>query len=105
MVAKKDFEQRYFDQLEENAKAIRGDIASLSKEVQKVGSTTNSIDKRLIKVEDKVFPAQKETVSQLPSPWRDPQVLKLLSYIAIAIVVGLIIFAGLKGIALPKGIL
>lgn len=89
-----DFEKRYFDQMEGQFKELR----------KYIGDEFKDVKKRVGKLEDKVFPVQQETIQQLPPIWRDPQIIKLGTYTIIAIIILLIIYAGLKGIALPKGV-
>ena len=105
MAAENDFEKRYFDQMEGNFNEIKGGIREVKDETKSITGHVSKINKRLIKVENRVFPpAQQETVSQLPPLWRDPQVIKLLTFITVALIILLIIYAGIRGIELPKGI-
>lgn len=100
-----DFERRYFDALDENFSDIKGDIREVKNDTREISKQVQKINSRVAKLEDKVFPAHQETIQQLPSVWRDPQVLKVLSTLGIGLVLVLIIFAGLRGIPLPAGLL
>lgn len=100
-----DFEKRYFDALDENFKDIKDDVKEVRDEQREILRHVQKVNGRLSKVEDKVFPAHQETIQQLPSVWRDPQVLKVLSILGVGIVLALVVFAGLRGIPLPAGLL
>lgn len=96
------FEDRFFDQLQESFKDIKDDIKELNATAKVNTRHLEKLNGRLAKVETEVFPVRKETVSQLPPLWRDPQVLKIITILAVAIVFLLVIYAGLKGIKLPS---
>lgn len=96
------YEQQKDKQIADGFKDLKDDISEVKGEVKEFRKEFNG---RIKKVERKVFPDVPQTVQQLPPFYRDPQIVKLLIYLALALLVGLIVFAGLKGIALPKGIL
>jgi Mg2+ and Co2+ transporter CorA len=104
-----DFEKRYLDSVDNGFKDLKDDIKELRGQVRSEAKTitksVDAIDERVGKIENKVFPAQDETIKQLPPFWRDPQVIKLLTFIAVFFIIIAIIVAGLWGIALPKGLL
>lgn len=100
MAAKQeDFEGRYFDQLDRRFDSVDASIAHNTKATEKGFRDINS---RLTKVENKVFPARRETAGSLPPVLRDPQVLKLLSSIVLFLILLAVIYAALRGIKLPS---
>lgn len=105
MAGKHTTDDHYFEKyLDENFKDIKSDIKEVKNEVVQVKNHAKTTNDRIVRIEDKVFPKEKETVSQLPPIWRDPHVIKLLTYFVIFCIILLVIYAGLKGYALPKGI-
>lgn len=105
------YEQQKDKQIADGFTDLKGDIKDLSNETKQNTRHLEKINGRLSRVEDKqkviedeVFPDKPETVQQLPSLWRDPQVIKLAIILATAIVLSIIVFASLKGINLPKGL-
>lgn len=105
MARKQTQDDHYFEKyLDENFKDIKSDIREVKNEVLQVKNHAKTTNDRVGKLEDKVFPKPKETVQQLPPIWRDPQIIKLLTYFIIFGIVVAVIYAGLRGFALPKGI-
>lgn len=96
-----NFEERYLDSLEDKIDGVDGKLDKLTTEQRK---GFKNMDKRVGDIEEVVFPKHKETIQELPSVWRDPQVIKLFTIIATAILILLLIYAGLKGVSLPRGI-
>jgi len=102
---KNDFEDRFFTLLE-------GTIQGIDKKVDKLGSSlqdntneTRKINSRVAKLENTVFPSQtQQTAQDLPSWWRDPNIIKLLSLVFGAIIIILTLYAALKGIKVPGGL-
>lgn len=98
-----DFEGRFFDQLDENFKDLKGDIKETRKELKDNTKATaegfKGINGRLRKVEDVVFTAP-VTAKNLPSFWRDPAVLGILRWVVLAILIGVAAWAGfdIKGL-------
>lgn len=105
MARKQTTEDHYFEKyLDENFKDIKADIKEVKDEVNQVKNHVKRTNDRVGKLEDKVFPKPKETVGQLPPIWRDPQIIKLVTYFVIFGIILAVIYAGLKGFSLPKGI-
>jgi uncharacterized membrane protein len=103
VAAKNDFEKRYFDQIDGGFKDIKEDIKEVRDELHANTTETRRISSRVTKLETRVFPGVPETMQKLPPFWRDPQIIKLFTYVTVAVVILLAIFAGLSGISLPKG--
>jgi len=105
VASKSDFEDRFFTLLE-------GTIQGIDKKVDKLGSSlqdntneTRKINSRVAKLENTVFPSQtQQTAQDLPSWWRDPNIIKLLSLVFGAIIIILTLYAALKGIKVPGGL-
>lgn len=107
MAAKKQsrtFEDRFFDQLEEKFDQLKDEIKVVGAKTDKIGKSIQRNNRRLGRVESAVFPKKKETIQQLPPIWRDAQIIKLATLTIVAVIVFLVIFAGIKGISLPKGL-
>lgn len=98
-------DDQYFGKyLDENFKDIKDDIREVKVDTREITRHVEKINGRLTRVESKVFP-RAETSGQLVPFYRDPQVLRLLSILAVGVVLMLVIYAGLKGISIPTGIL
>lgn len=88
MATKKDqFEERFFNQLDTNFKDLKSDIKETRSELRSNTKTTEEgfriVNGRLKKVEDTVF-GEPVLAKNLPSAWRDPAVLKIIGYVALA---------------------
>lgn len=110
-----DFEDRFFDLLENTIKGIdkkvdkiSDDQATNSAETRKVYNQVMRQDERIKQLEKivkalnkAVFPEHIAQPSDLPAWYRDPNLIKLFSLIFGAIILLVALFAGLKGIKLP----
>ena len=92
MAAKKDFEGRFFDQLDDNFKRLEGQINDVSDELKVNTKTTQdgfkAVNDRLGPLEDEVFGKRKKTsIEGLPPVWRDPQILRLATIGAVILLI------------------
>jgi hypothetical protein len=94
MSPRDDFEKRYFDQLDKRFDAIDDSIKANTEATEKGFKAVNGQINRLNKA---VFPEVKETVQQLPSVWRDPQVLKIIGGLVTLATIAAVIVAALTG--------
>lgn len=95
------FEKRYFDQLDRR-------FDSIDKAVETNTQTTEkgfrALGGRVGKLEKKVFPDQPQTVAELPSVWRNPEIRKIALYFAVALLVIALVAANLTATKLPGGL-
>lgn len=104
MGGKNDFEDRFFTLLEGTIQGIDHKVDQLGNDLKVNTNETRKINSRVAKLENTVFPtAPTQTVKDLPTWWRDPNIIKLLSLVFAAIIIILTLFAALKGIKLPGG--
>lgn len=73
---------------------LKGTIGGMDKKIDR-------IDRRTRKLENAVFPNVPQTVQQLPAWYRDPAIIKLLTFVVAGLVLLLVIIASLRGIKLP----
>lgn len=98
MAGKNDFENRYFNALDQRFDSLDKSIAANTKATEEGFKAVNG---RLNRVEKKVFPEQPQTIQQLPPIWKNPELIKLFTYIVAFFLVAAVIYASLKGIKLP----
>ncbi len=105
MAARKDYRELYEDQkdkqISDGFDDIKGDIKEVRDELRSNTNETRKINGRLSKVEDKVFPGKPATPDKLPPFYKDPALIKLLTLIATAIVVLLLLVASFRGVKIP----
>lgn len=94
---KQDEQSRTLDKIHYQTRKTNGRVDLLEAELKPLA-------KQMAEVQDEVFPKIKN-VKQLPPFWKDPQIIKLLTYIIIALIILLSIIAGLKGINIPGSLL
>jgi len=100
--ASDDFENRFFDLLEGTIEGIDKKTDKISDEQQRQRGMLSTVNERLGRLERKVFPKPNSTSRQdLPVWYRDPQLIKLFTYIVASFILLLIIIASLRGIKLP----
>lgn len=92
MAAKKDFEGRFFDQLNDNFKRLEAQIGGISAELKSNTDTTEegfkAVNSRIGDLESEVFGKRKKTtVEGLPPVWRDPQIIRLVTILAVIVLI------------------
>jgi hypothetical protein len=98
------YEQAEKKQIADGFADLKGDIKKLDDKQDITNRHLEKVNGRLTKVEEKVFPSVPQTVQQLPSIWRNPELLKLAVGIVGFLTLCAVIYAGLKGIKLPGGL-
>lgn len=97
----KDFQDRFLDLLQDNFQQLKADLqdntdkqAQLAKTINKIHAEVRRTNGRVTELEKKMGQATPQTIQQLPQWYRDPQILKVLGYLALAILIGTISLAG-----------
>lgn len=96
MAARQDFESRFFDQLQDSVKEVRGDIKTVSNKVDQNTRVTNSIKNRVDKLDGKVFGKKPRPLSSLI---QDRQIVGAFVF---ALLVFLLILASVLHIKVPN---
>lgn len=96
MAGKNNFESRFFDMLQDSVKEISGEIKVLSKKVDDNTTVTNSISKRVDKLDGKVF---KRGGGSIASLIQDRQILLAFGF---ALLVFLLILANVLHVQVPQ---
>lgn len=91
----KDFENRFFDLLQDSVKEVRSDIKGLSRQVDQNTKLTSGISKRVDKLDGKVFGKKQGSLSNLI---QDKQIIGAFFF---ALLVFLLILASLLHIKIP----
>lgn len=94
----KDFENRYFDLLQEAVGTVRGDIKHLSKKVDENTKVTNSISTRVDKLDGKVFGKKPNSLATL---FGDRQIVLAFGF---ALLVFLLILASVLHVKVPSSL-
>lgn len=88
-----DFENRFLDAIEDDIHELKELGKSLVKKLdhntRKTEEGFKSLNGRVGKLEDEVFPVIARTAKDLPAWYRDPQVLKIIGYVALGALVAL----------------
>lgn len=97
-----DFENRFFDLLEGTIEGIDKKTDKIASEQQEQRGMLNGVTQRLDRLERKVFPnISPANRSNLPPWYRDPQLIKLFTFVVATLFLLLVIIASLRGIKLP----
>lgn len=103
-VVRKTANDRLYDLFEDNFRFLTENLQEVQKELRsntrKTDKGFETIDGRIQKIEDKVFPDEPTKVSELQPWYRDSKIVKLLTYVALAflLLVGAAVGADLTGI-------
>jgi uncharacterized membrane protein len=95
MAARQDFENRFFDQLEEAVREVRGDIRKLTGKVDKNTELTNSVINRVDKLDGKVFGKRPSSLANI---FGDRQIIGAFIF---ALLVFLLIVASILHVRIP----
>lgn len=102
------YEKQKDKQIADGFADLKGDIKEVRDEVKDFRKEFNSrlktAEGEINVLKGEIFPPKKETVGQLPPIWRDPQLVRLAIYLVIFGIIVAVIYAGLKGLNLPKGL-
>jgi anti-sigma-K factor RskA len=100
-----DFERRYFNQIDDGFKDLKSDIEEVRNDLKSLTAHVQKTNGRLARVESRVFPPKPETMRELPSVWRDPKILTIITLALSFCIIVAFTTAALLGVPLPRGIL
>lgn len=100
MAASRQSQQDKYDEL------VLKTIEGVDKKVDRQEERLDKIDGKISKLWSTVFSTpQAQSIKDLPPVWRDPAVIKLLTYFVVFAIIVAIIIAALTGTQLPAGLL